>query len=117
MLPLNTIPIAITVLAKHFYEWLSNGSWWAFDGFRGIPARFWFWPTRLAFAAFGFVAFDGFTGFESHQKPRKAIKSRFAGFLMYPTSDEVPGPIDVIKIVIRMTGFRGLWLGQTGTLI
>jgi len=29
----------------------------------------------------------------------------------------LPGPIAVLKTVIRTTGFRGLWLGQTGTLI
>ena len=29
----------------------------------------------------------------------------------------LPGPIDVLKTVIKTTGFRGLWLGQTGTLI
>jgi len=29
----------------------------------------------------------------------------------------LPGLIEVIKTVIRTTGFRGLWLGQTGTLI
>ncbi|KIK91292.1 hypothetical protein PAXRUDRAFT_830968 [Paxillus rubicundulus Ve08.2h10] len=29
----------------------------------------------------------------------------------------LPGPISVLMSVIRNTGFRGLWLGQTGTLI
>ena len=52
------------------------------SGFRGIYARLEFLPTRSAFMAFGFMAFDGFTGFESHQKPRKAIKSQLVGFLM-----------------------------------
>ena len=28
------------------------------------------------------LAFDDFTGCESHQKPRRAIKGRFASFLM-----------------------------------
>lgn len=28
-----------------------------------------------------------------------------------------PGPISVLMSVVRNTGFRGLWLGQTGTLI
>ena len=51
------------------------------SGFRGIHARPEPSPTRSAFMAFGFTAFDGFTGFESHQKPRKAIKSQFVGFL------------------------------------
>ncbi|KAI0795405.1 mitochondrial carrier domain-containing protein [Abortiporus biennis] len=30
---------------------------------------------------------------------------------------KLPGPISVLMSVIRQTGFRGLWLGQTGTLI
>jgi len=29
----------------------------------------------------------------------------------------LPGPISVFKSVIRTTGVKGLWLGQTGTLI
>jgi mitochondrial ornithine carrier protein len=29
----------------------------------------------------------------------------------------LPGPIEVLKTVVRTTGLRGLWLGQTGTLI
>jgi len=35
-----------------------------------------------------------------------------------PSSGQpLPGPISVLKSVIRTTGIRGLWLGQTGTLI
>ena len=34
-----------------------------------------------------------------------------------PRSAKLPGPIEVLKTVIRTTGFRGLWLGQTGTFI
>jgi ornithine carrier protein len=34
-----------------------------------------------------------------------------------PQVAKLPGPIEVLKTVIRTTGFRGLWLGQTGTLI
>ena len=60
-------------------------------GFRGTSVRFEFSPTQLAFAAFGFVASDGFTGFESHQKPPEAIKSRSAGFLM----QDVSGPLSI----------------------
>ncbi|KAH9933919.1 mitochondrial carrier domain-containing protein [Fomitopsis serialis] len=30
---------------------------------------------------------------------------------------KLPGPISVLTSVIRTTGFRGLWLGQTATLI
>lgn len=30
---------------------------------------------------------------------------------------KLPGPMEVLKTVLRTTGFRGLWLGQTGTLI
>jgi hypothetical protein len=41
-------------------------------GFRGLPVQSEILPTRLAFTAFGFTAFDGFTGFESHKKPSKA---------------------------------------------
>jgi len=55
-------------------------------GFRGISIWFGFSPDRLAFVAFGFMTFDGFAGFESHQKPRKAIKSPFTGFLMHQHS-------------------------------
>ena len=29
----------------------------------------------------------------------------------------LPGPIEVLKEVLRTAGLRGLWLGQTGTLI
>ncbi|KAL4062807.1 mitochondrial carrier domain-containing protein [Scleroderma yunnanense] len=32
-------------------------------------------------------------------------------------SSSLPGPISVLASVIRNTGFRGLWLGQTATLI
>jgi ornithine carrier protein len=32
-------------------------------------------------------------------------------------AQSLPGPISVLMSVIRNTGFRGLWLGQTGTLI
>lgn len=32
-------------------------------------------------------------------------------------AQSLPGPIGVLKSVIKSTGFRGLWLGQTGTLI
>ena len=34
-----------------------------------------------------------------------------------PQVAKLPGPIEVLKTIIRTTGFRGLWLGQTGTLI
>lgn len=34
-----------------------------------------------------------------------------------PRAAKLPGPIQVLKTVLRTTGFRGLWLGQTGTLI
>jgi mitochondrial ornithine carrier protein len=39
--------------------------------------------------------------------------------LVAPTSpgQPLPGPISILKSVIRTTGIRGLWLGQTGTLI
>lgn len=40
--------------------------------------------------------------------------------LVTPTSSTprpLPGPISVLMSVIRTTGFRGLWLGHTGTLI
>lgn len=30
---------------------------------------------------------------------------------------KLPGPISVLKSVVQTTGLRGLWLGQTGTLI
>lgn len=30
---------------------------------------------------------------------------------------KLPGPISVLKTVFQTTGFKGLWLGQTGTLI
>lgn len=33
------------------------------------------------------------------------------------TRNALPGPISVLVSVIRKTGLRGLWLGQTGTLI
>jgi len=33
------------------------------------------------------------------------------------TPPKLPGPISVLTSVIRDTGLRGLWLGQTGTLI
>ena len=68
-----------------------NGFKMAFDGllmwgfgFRGIPARFGFSSTRPAFAAFGFMAFYGFTGFESHRKPSKAIKSHEKPICRFP---------------------------------
>lgn len=34
-----------------------------------------------------------------------------------PAVHKLPGPISVLKSVVQTTGFRGLWLGQTGTLI
>lgn len=33
-----------------------------------------------------------------------------------PTTPKPPGPIAVLTSVLRTTGIRGLWLGQTGTL-
>jgi mitochondrial ornithine carrier protein len=33
------------------------------------------------------------------------------------TLKKLPGPISVLKNVIHTTGLKGLWLGQTGTLI
>lgn len=32
-------------------------------------------------------------------------------------SSRLPGPITLLRTTIQNTGFRGLWLGQTGTLI
>jgi ornithine carrier protein len=34
-----------------------------------------------------------------------------------PSIRKLPGPIAVLTSVIRTTGFRGLWLGHTGTFI
>ncbi|CAL1709041.1 unnamed protein product [Somion occarium] len=34
-----------------------------------------------------------------------------------PSFSKLPGPIAVLTSVVRETGFRGLWLGHTGTLI
>lgn len=44
---------------------------------------------------------------------------QFSGAIPSNTSRmaRLPGPIQVLKNVVRTTGFRGLWLGQTGTLI
>lgn len=44
--------------------------------------------------------------------------AQFSGTIPHtPQMAKLPGPIEVLKTVIRTTGFRGLWLGQTGTLI
>jgi len=44
--------------------------------------------------------------------------AQFAGTIPHtPQAAKLPGPIEVLKTVIRTTGLRGLWLGQTGTLI
>lgn len=44
--------------------------------------------------------------------------AQFSGTIPHtPQAAKLPGPIEVLKTVIRTTGFRGLWLGQTGTLI
>ena len=44
---------------------------------------------------------------------------QFSGTVLPNTSRtaRLPGPIDVFKTVLKTTGFRGLWLGQLGTLI
>lgn len=42
-----------------------------------------------------------------------ALNSRSLG----PNSRPLPGPIAILTSVIRTEGLRGLWLGQTGTLI
>jgi len=34
-----------------------------------------------------------------------------------PIPSQLPGPISVLTSIIRNTGFRGLWLGHTGTFI
>jgi len=48
----------------------------AFDGFLMWEISFCRISIQFgSFVAFGFMAFDGFTGFESHQKPQKAIRS------------------------------------------
>ncbi|KAH7882812.1 mitochondrial carrier [Phlebopus sp. FC_14] len=47
--------------------------------------------------------------------PTAAVTATLRGS---PTkSPSLPGPISVLMSVVRNTGFRGLWLGQTGTLI
>ncbi|KAI6158359.1 mitochondrial carrier [Pisolithus thermaeus] len=53
-----------------------------------------------------------------------AILSTSTGYTAAATSgvaslkrNALPGPVSVFVSVIRDTGFRGLWLGQTGTLI
>ena len=44
--------------------------------------------------------------------------AQFSGTIPHtPQVAKLPGPIEVLKTVIRTTGLRGLWLGQTGTLI
>ena len=47
------------------------------------------------------------------------VTSKAAGALSPAdlTLKNLPGPISVLKNVVRTTGFKGLWLGQTGTLI
>ena len=49
--------------------------------------------------------------------PIPAVQFSGTAPLNTPRAAKLPGPIDVIKTVIRTTGLRGLWLGQTGTLI
>lgn len=46
------------------------------------------------------------------------ISSAAAGVLSPDlTRQKLPGPISVLQNVIKTTGLKGLWLGQTGTII
>jgi len=42
---------------------------------------------------------------------------RSTSSIPHTSSAKPPGPIAVLASILRTTGFRGLWLGQTGTLI
>ncbi|KAI6039628.1 mitochondrial carrier [Pisolithus marmoratus] len=53
------------------------------------------------------VILSASTGYTAAATPEVASMTRGA----------LPGPISVLVSVIRNNGFRGLWLGQTGTLI
>ena len=49
--------------------------------------------------------------------PIPAIQFTGTAPLNTPPTAKLPGPIEVVKTVLRKSGLRGLWLGQTGTLI
>ncbi|KAH7924691.1 mitochondrial carrier [Leucogyrophana mollusca] len=53
--------------------------------------------------------------------PVELVKCKMQVQMLVPESSPnprlLPGPISVFMSVLRSTGFRGLWLGQTGTLI
>lgn len=70
----------------------------------------------LALAAAGAGAITSFL-----LTPIELVKCKMqVQMLVTPTSSTprpLPGPISVLMSVIRTTGFRGLWLGHTGTLI
>ncbi len=42
---------------------------------------------------------------------------RSTSSIPHTSSAKPPGPIAVLASILRTTGIRGLWLGQTGTLI
>ena len=46
-----------------------------------------------------------------------AVGSAAAASLHPASFNKLPGPIAVLTSVIRTSGFRGLWLGHTGTLL
>jgi hypothetical protein len=49
--------------------------------------------------------------------PIPAAQFTGATLMGTPRIAKLPGPIEILKTVIKTTGVRGLWLGQTGTLI
>ncbi|KIY48423.1 mitochondrial carrier [Fistulina hepatica ATCC 64428] len=71
--------------------------------------------SHLALAAAGAGAVTSFL-----LTPIELVKCKMqVQMLVIPTSSttKLPGPISVLMSVIRDTGVRGLWLGQTGTFI
>jgi ornithine carrier protein len=49
--------------------------------------------------------------------PVLAVQFNGTALLNVPRAARLLGPIELFKEVLRTTGLRGLWLGQTGTLI
>lgn len=37
--------------------------------------------------------------------------------IVNPTKQKGPGPIEITRLILKREGFKGLWLGQTGTII
>lgn len=73
-------------------------------------------PLPLAYLCLAAAGSGAFTSFLL--TPIELVKCKMqVQMLSAKPGQKLPGPISVFRSVLRNTGFRGLWLGHTGTFI